>query len=37
MIKAFNRWDTEGIKRVDKGLQNYINITPRIVPKTGAR
>ena len=37
MIKAFNRWDVEGIKVIDKGLQNYITLTPKIVPKTGAR
>ncbi len=37
MIKAFNRWDTEGIKVKDKGLVNYISLEPRIVPKTGAR
>ena len=37
MIKAFNRWDTEDIKVADKGLQNYITLTPKIVPKTGAR
>jgi len=37
MIKAFNRWDTEGIKVKDKGLIDYITLAPRIVPKTGAR
>lgn len=36
-IKAFNRWDAEGIKIDDPGLKGYISITPRIVPKTGAR
>ena len=36
-IKAFNRWDTTGIKVIDKGLQGYISLKPRIVPKTGAR
>jgi small subunit ribosomal protein S7 len=36
-IKAFNRWSTEGIKVLDPGLVDYINISPRIVPKTGAR
>ena len=36
-IKAFNRWDVEGIKVDDPGLQDYIAIEPRIVPKTGAR
>ena len=37
MIKAFDRWDTEGIKVMDPGLVNYIVLDPRIVPKTGAR
>lgn len=36
-IKAFNRWSLEGIKVDDQGLQPYITLEPRIVPKTGAR
>lgn len=36
-IKAFNRWSVEGIKIEDPGLQGYISIAPKIVPKTGAR
>ena len=36
-IKAFNRWSLEGIKVDDHGLQRYITLQPRIVPKTGAR
>lgn len=36
-IKAFNRWDVEGIKVEDQGLQPYVTLQPRIVPKTGAR
>lgn len=36
-IKAFDKWDVEGIKVEDKGLQNYITLAPKIVPKTGAR
>ncbi len=36
-LKAFNRWSTEGIKVDDPGLQRYINLEPRIMPKTGAR
>ncbi len=36
-ILAFNRWSTEGIKVVDAGLERYITLTPKIVPKTGAR
>jgi len=37
MIKAFNRWDTSGIKVMDEGLKRYITLEPKIVPKTGAR
>ncbi len=37
MIKAFNRWSTEGIKVDDPGLVGYISLDPKIVPKTGAR
>jgi len=36
-IKAFNRWSLEGIKVDDLGLQPYITLKPRIVPRTGAR
>ena len=36
-ILAFNRWGTEGIKVDDPGLKPYITLTPKIVPKTGAR
>ena len=36
-IKAFNRWSLEGIKVDDPGLQSYITLQPKIVPKTGAR
>ncbi|MEA2037437.1 MAG: 30S ribosomal protein S7 [Nanoarchaeota archaeon] len=36
-ILAFNRWSTEGIKVADQGLQKYITLEPKIVPKTGAR
>lgn len=36
-ILAFNRWAVEGIEIVDKGLQRYISVDPKIVPKTGAR
>ncbi|MBS3128711.1 30S ribosomal protein S7 [Candidatus Woesearchaeota archaeon] len=37
MIKAFNRWSTEGIEVQDPGLRSYITLEPRVVPKTGAR
>jgi small subunit ribosomal protein S7 len=35
--KAFNRWSVEGIKVEDPGLQSYITLEPKIVPKTGAK
>ncbi|MFC1728671.1 30S ribosomal protein S7 [Nanoarchaeota archaeon] len=37
MIKAFDKWDTTGIKVADPGLADYITLEARIVPKTGAR
>lgn len=37
MIKAFNIWDTTGIRVDDPGLINYITIEPKIVPRTGAK
>lgn len=36
-IKAFNRWSVEGIKVEDKGLERYVGLEPRIVPKTNGR
>ena len=36
-IKAFNRWEVEGIVISDPGLQGYVSLEPRIMPKTGAR
>ena len=36
-IKVFNRWDVDGIKVDDAGIAPYITLTPKIVPKTGAR
>ena len=36
-IKVLNRWSMEGIKVDDLGLQPYVTLQPRIVPKTGAR
>jgi small subunit ribosomal protein S7 len=36
-ILAFNRWSTEGIKVEDPGLTNYINLSPRVVPRTGGK
>lgn len=37
MIKAFNKWETAGIRVDDPGLINYITIEPKIVPRTGAK
>ncbi len=36
-VKFFNRWGIEGIEVEDPGLRAYITLTPRFVPKTGAR
>ena len=36
-IKFFNRWSAEGVKVEDLGLQKYLSLEPRIIPKTGAR
>ena len=36
-IMAFNKWDTQGLKVSDPGLEKYINLQPVLVPKTGAR
>ncbi len=36
-IKAFGRWGVEGIKVEDPGLVAYINLEPKIVPRTSAR
>lgn len=36
-IKAFNRWSVSGITVLDPGLQSYISLKPKIVPKTGAK
>ena len=37
MIKVFNKWEAEGIKVSDPGLQEFISLETKIVPKTGAR
>ncbi|PIN76833.1 30S ribosomal protein S7 [Candidatus Woesearchaeota archaeon CG10_big_fil_rev_8_21_14_0_10_36_11] len=36
-IKFFNRWSSEGVNVEDAGLQKYMTLAPKIVPKTGAR
>ena len=36
-IKVFGLWGVEGIKVTDQGLVRYLNLDPRLVPKSGAR
>ena len=36
-VLAFNRWSTSEIKVMDPGLDKYISLDARYVPKTGAR
>ncbi len=36
-LRLFDRWSTEGISIKDPGLKGYIDLSARIVPKTGAR
>ena len=36
-VLAFDRWDTNGITVEDPGLERYISVEPRLVPKSGAR
>jgi len=36
-MKLFNKWDTSQVQVQDPGLQDYINLKPIIVPKTGGR
>lgn len=36
-VLAFNKWSLTGIKVDDAGLQKYVTLEPRFVPKTGAR
>jgi len=36
-LKLFNRWSVQGVVVVDRGLKDYINLSPRVMPKTGAR
>ncbi|MBW3019179.1 30S ribosomal protein S7 [Candidatus Woesearchaeota archaeon] len=37
MVLAFNKWSTDEISVEDPGLQRYINLAPRIVPRSGAK
>ena len=36
-IKVFNKWSVDEITVKDLGLQKYITLKPRIVPRTGAK
>ena len=36
-IKFFDKWEIEGVKVEDVGLQKYLSLQPKIIPKTGAR
>ncbi len=36
-VKCFNRWSTDAVKVADLGLQKYISVDAKIMPKTGAR
>lgn len=36
-IKVFNKWDVTGIKVEDPGLQNYINLEPKIVIRSSGK
>ena len=36
-IKVFNKYSVEGITISDPGLTRYINLEPRIVPRTGGK
>ena len=36
-IKVFNKWSMDGIRVDDQGLEPFVTLHPRIVPKTGAR
>jgi len=36
-IKIFNRWSTKGIKPKDLGLEKYINLNARLVPRSGGK
>ncbi|MBN1544176.1 30S ribosomal protein S7 [Candidatus Woesearchaeota archaeon] len=36
-VLVYNRWSMEGITVQDPGLKDYINLQPRVVPRTGGR
>lgn len=37
MVKFFDKWAVDDIKVQDPGLAKYINLEPRVVPRTGSR
>lgn len=37
MVLVYNKWDVSGIRIEDPGLKGYINIEPRVVPRTGGK
>jgi small subunit ribosomal protein S7 len=36
-IKIFDKWSVKDIKVMDKGLEQYINLKPILVPRSGGR
>lgn len=36
-IKIFDKWNTKEVKPSDIGLEKYINLEPRFVPRSGGR
>ncbi len=36
-ILVFNRWSMDGIQIEDPGLKGYMNLEPKVVPRTGGR
>jgi small subunit ribosomal protein S7 len=36
-IRLFNRWSFEGVEVKDLSLQNYVNLTPIIIPHSGGK
>ncbi len=36
-MKLFDKWDTKEVEVKDLGLVNYINLTPRLTPKSSGR
>lgn len=36
-IKVFNKWNVDGVAITDPGLEKYMNISPKFVPKSNGR